>query len=78
MNVLLKLLIVMAVVSILRSSQKFRTMSRELDQAALDSLQKIMRATEESGFPAELVPIMIALSTVMFMAMMAGLGNLTR
>jgi len=78
MNVLLKLLIVMAVVSILRSSQKFRTMSRELDQAALDSLQKIMRASEESGFPAELVPIMIALSTVMFMAMMAGLGNLTR
>jgi hypothetical protein len=78
MNVLLKLLIVMAVVSILRSSQKFRTMSRELDQAALDSLQKIMRATEESGFPAELVPIMIALSTVMFMAMMAGLGNIRR
>ena len=77
MNVLLKLLIVMAVVSILRSSQKFRTMSRELDQAALDSLQKIMRASEESGFPAELVPIMIAISTVMFMAMMAGLGNIT-
>lgn len=77
MSVLLKLLIVMAVVSILRSSQKFRTMSRELDQAALDSLQKIMRASEESGFPAELVPIMIALSTVMFIAMMAGLGKVT-
>ena len=76
MAVLLKLLIVVAVVSILRSSQKFRTMSRELDEAALDSLQKIMRATEESGFPAELVPIMIALSTVMFMAMMAGLGGI--
>ena len=77
MNVLLKLLIVVAVVSILRSSQKFRTMSRELDQAALDSLQKIMRASEESGYPAELIPLMIALSTVMFMAMMAGLGNTT-
>jgi hypothetical protein len=77
MNVLLKLLIVVAVVSILRSSQRFRTMSRELDQSALDSLQKIMRASEESGYPAELIPLMIALSTIMFMAMMAGLGSIT-
>ena len=75
MSVLLKLLIVVAVVSILRSSQKFRTMSRELDEAALDSLQKIMRASEESGYPSELVPLLIALSAVMFMAMMAGLGG---
>ena len=76
MSVLLKLLIVMAVVSILRSSQKFRTMSRELDEAALDSLQKIMRASEESGYPSELVPLLIALSALMFMAMMAGLGGI--
>ena len=76
MSVLLKLLIVVAVVSILRSSQRFRAMSRELDDAALDSLQKIMRASEECGYPAELVPLMIALSAVMFMAMMAGLGRI--
>jgi len=76
MAVLLKLLIVVAVVSILRSSQRFRTMSRELDEAALDSLQKIMRASEESGYPSELIPLMIALSALMFMAMMAGLGGI--
>jgi hypothetical protein len=76
MSVLLKLLIVVAVVSILRSSQRFRAMSQELDDAALDSLQKIMRASEERGYPAELVPLMIALSAVMFMAMMAGLGRI--
>ena len=77
MNVLLKLLIVMAVVSVLRSSERFRTMSRELDQAALDSLQKIMRASEESGYPSELITLMIALSAIMFMAMMAGLGSIS-
>ena len=76
MFVLLKLLIVVAVVSILRSSERFRAMSQELDEAALDSLQKIMRASEESGYPAELIPLMIALSAVMFMAMLAGLGGI--
>ena len=45
MIVLLKLLVVMAVVSVLWSSERFRTKSREFDEAAYDSLQKIMRAT---------------------------------
>jgi len=78
MIVLLKLLVVMAVVSVLWSSERFRTKSREFDEAAFDSLQKIMRATEESGYPSELVPLLIGLSAVMFMAMMAGLGGIAQ
>lgn len=76
MIVLLKVLVVMAVVSVLWSSERFRTSSREFDDAALDALQKIMRASEESGYPSEIVPLLIGLSAVMFMAMMAGLGSL--
>ena len=70
MIVLLKLLVVVSVVCILRSSEKFRTMSRELDEAALVSLQRIIYATEEAGYPAEMIPLLIALSTIAFIAMM--------
>ena len=73
MIVLLKLLVVVSVVSVLRSSEKFRTMSRELDEAALVSLERIVRATEESGYPAEMIPVLIALSTISFIAMMTAL-----
>ena len=74
MIVLLKLLVIVSVVAVLRSSEKFRTMSRELDEAALVSLRKIVRATEESGYPPEMIPLLIALSTVSFIAMMAASG----
>jgi hypothetical protein len=77
MIVLVKLLIVVAIVNLLWCSERFRTKSREFDDAALDSLQKIMRASEESGYPSEMIPLLIALSAIMFMAMMAGLGNIT-
>jgi hypothetical protein len=72
MSVLLKLLIVVAVVSILRSSERFRSMSRDLDEAALDSLQKIMRASEECGYPANHPSQGRAQRASAFMAMMAG------
>jgi len=77
MIVLAKLLIVVAIVNLLWCSERFRTKSREFDDAALDSLQKIMRASEESGYPSEMIPLLIALSAIMFMAMMAGLGTIT-
>ena len=77
MIVLVKLLIVVAVVNLLWCSQRFRTKSREFDEAAFDSLQKIMRASEESGYPSELIPLLIGLSAIMFIAMMAGLGSIT-
>lgn len=74
MIVLLKLLIVAAVVSVLRSSESFRRMSAELDEAAVVSLKKIMRATEESGYPPEVIPLLIALSTIAVMAAMSASG----
>jgi hypothetical protein len=77
MSVLLKLVIVVAIVGLFRCSERFRTKSREFDEAALDSLQRIMRASEDSGYPSELIPLLIGLSAVMFMAMMAGLGSMT-
>jgi hypothetical protein len=74
MMVLLKLLIVLAVVCLLRSSEKFRKMSSELDEAALVSLKRIMHATEESGYPPETVPLLIAFTTITFIAMMTASG----
>ena len=59
MIVLLKLLIVVAVVGLLRSSEKFRRISQEFDEAALVSLQRLVRASEESGYPPETVPLLI-------------------
>jgi hypothetical protein len=78
MVVLLKLLIVVAVVGLLRSSEKFRRMSRELDEAALISLQRLVRATEESGYPPETIPFLIACSTITFIAMMTASGFFNR
>lgn len=78
MIVLLKLLIVIAVVGLLRSSEKFRTMSREFDEAALVSLQRMMHATEESGYPPATIPVLIALSTITFIAMMSASGFFSR
>lgn len=77
MIVLLKLLIVVAVVNLVRSSEKFRVMSREFDEAALGSLRSIMRVSEESGYAPGTIPLLIALSAIMFMAMMAGLAGIT-
>ena len=78
MNIVLKLLIVVAVVNLLRSSQRFREMSAEFDEAALGSLRKIMRVSEESGYPPAAIPLLILLSTIMFMAMIAGLEKVSR
>ena len=76
MSFVLKILIAVSVVGLLRSSQTFRRMSAELDEAAYLSLMKIMRATEESGYQPETVPLLIILSTIAFMTMMAALNPL--
>jgi hypothetical protein len=74
MVVFLKLLIVVAVVGILRSSETFRRKSREFDEAALVSLERMVRATEESGFAPETIPLFIALTTIVVIAMMMSSG----
>jgi hypothetical protein len=53
MVVLLKLLIVVAVVGILRSSETFRRKSREFDEAAPESTMVVSwRVCIQSGVPA--------------------------
>lgn len=74
MVVLLKLLIVVAVVRILRSSETFRRMSREFDEAALVSLERLVRASEQSGYSPEALPLLIALTTIVVLAAMAASG----
>lgn len=78
MVVLLKLLIVIAVVGLLRSSETFRRKSREFDEAALVSLERMVRATEESGFAPETIPLFIALLTIVVIAMMSASGLFVR
>lgn len=78
MIVLLKLLIIGSVVGLLRSSEKFRMMSREFDEAAWNSLQSMMHTAEDSGYPSGTIPLLIAASAVAFMAMMTTLETLGR
>jgi hypothetical protein len=74
MIVLLKLLIIVAVVGLLRSSETFKEMSRDLDEAALVSLKRMMRATEESGYPPETILLLMGLTAIAFMAVTAASG----
>jgi hypothetical protein len=63
----LKILIVLSAVGTLRSFERFRTMSRELDEAAFGSMKRIMRVAEESGYPPAVVPILMLLSAMTLM-----------
>jgi hypothetical protein len=42
-------------------------MSRELDERAFAALKRAMRATEESGYPPQLIPFLILLTAISFM-----------
>jgi hypothetical protein len=42
-------------------------MSRELDEQALANLRRIMRTTEEHGYPRHLVPLLMLLTAVSFL-----------
>jgi hypothetical protein len=64
---LAKLLITISVVGLLRTSSRFQSMSRELDELAYAALKRIMNATEEYGYPRELIPILMLLTALSFM-----------
>ena len=68
--ILSKILIIVSVVSLLRCSEKFRSMSRELDEQAFTALRRIMHATEDRGYPPQLVPILMLLTALSFMLSM--------
>jgi len=61
-----KLLIAIAMVGLLHCSQTFRSMSRQLDEQALAALRRIMIATEECGYPPQLIPLLILLTAISF------------
>jgi hypothetical protein len=42
-------------------------MSRELDEYAFAALKRIMNATEECGYPRELIPVLTLLTALTFM-----------
>jgi hypothetical protein len=62
-----KLMIVVCVVGMLRSSDRFQSMSREMDESAMSALKKIMNAAEEYGFPSEIIPLLMLLTALTFM-----------
>jgi hypothetical protein len=70
MELVSKLLIAVCVAGILRTSRRFQSMSRELDDSAYSLLRRFMRTAEDSGFPPEIVPLLMLLSTMVFMLAM--------
>ncbi len=67
MLILSKILIGISLVGLLRCSATFRNKSREFDEQAFAALKRVMRATEESGYPPQLIPLLILLTAVSFM-----------
>jgi len=68
--ILAKILIVISVVGLLRCSEKFRIIGREIDDQAIAALKQIMHVSEEMGIPRSIAPLLILLSFVCFMASM--------
>ena len=64
---LTKLLIIVAAVGLMKSSPAIQRMSRELDERVFAALKRIMHATEECGYPPEIIPLLIVLTALTFM-----------
>ena len=67
MLILSKILIAVALVGLLRCSEKFRRMSRETDEQVFTAVKKIMRATEEIRYPPQVVPLLMLLTALCFL-----------
>jgi hypothetical protein len=64
--ILSKILIAVALVGLLRCSERFRRMSRELDEQVFAAMKKIMHTTEEHGYPPHLIPLLMLLTALFF------------
>ncbi len=64
---LTKLLIIFAAVGLMKSSPAIQRMSREFDERVFAALKRIMRATEECGYPPETIPLLIVLTALTLM-----------
>ena len=78
MIILSKILFAISLVGLLRCSTTFRTASREFDERVFAALKRMMHATEDSGYPAELAPMLILLSALCFMLSMQALAMIER
>ena len=67
MLILTKLFIIVAAVGLMRSSPAIQSMSRDLDERAFAALRRIMRATEDCGYPPNLIPLLMLLTALSFM-----------
>jgi len=65
--ILTKLFIIVAAVGLMRSSPAIQSMSRDLDERAFAALRRIMRATEDCGYPPNLIPLLMLLTALSFM-----------
>jgi len=65
--ILCQLIIAISVAGLLRCSPKFRSISRELDEQAFAALRSIMHATEERGYPPQVIPLLMLLTALCFM-----------
>ena len=70
MEVVIKLVIIAAAAGILRSFPAFQSMSREMDERAFAALKRLMNATEECGYPPQLIPLLMLLTALSFMLSM--------
>ena len=70
MLILSKLLIAVALVGLVRCNSTFVAQSREFDERVFAALRRIMRITEDSGYPPQLIPFLIILTAVSFMLSM--------
>ena len=66
MLILSKILIAIALVGLLRCSESFRRMGRELDEHVFAAMNRIMHATEEHGYPPHLIPLLMLLTALFF------------
>ena len=64
---LTKVLIIVAAVGLMRSTPAIQSMSRDLDEQAFAALRRIMRATEDCGYPPNLIPFLMLLTALSFM-----------
>lgn len=70
MLILSKLLIAISLVGLVRCSPTFMAQSREFDERVFAALRRIMRITEDTGYPPQLIPFLIILTAVSFMLSM--------
>jgi hypothetical protein len=68
--ILCKMLVAVSLTGLLRCSRTFRIRSREFDEQTFAALRRVMRTTEDSGYPPDLVPFLILLTALSFMLSM--------